>query len=79
MRLVNKIDDYLIDKEYKIIIKKNQINIINYDEIIEFSLTRVSIKYQNQIFIIEGTNLVISKMIDDEVLITGNIISVRIN
>lgn len=79
MKLVNRLDDYLNDREYKIIMKHNQINIINYDDIIDFSLTKVSIRYRKQIFIIEGMNLVISKMIDNEVLITGNISNVRIN
>lgn len=79
MNILNRIDNYLYDKEYKIIIKMNEVNIINYDEIIEFSLTKVSIKYRNKIIIIEGKNLVISKMLDDEVLITGIISNVRIN
>ena len=76
---MNRLDNYLYDKEYKIIIKENYINIINYDEIKDFSLTKVSIKYQNKIIIIEGKNLVISKMVENEVLITGNIINIRIN
>lgn len=79
MNILNRIDNYLYDKEYKIIIKINEVNIINYDEIIEFSLDKVSIRYKNKKIIIEGQNLVISKMLDDEVLITGNISNVRIN
>lgn len=79
MKLIDRIDNYLCDKEYKIIIKENKINIVNYDEIIDFSLTKISIKYNKKIITIEGNNLVISKMIDDEVLITGSISLIRIN
>ncbi len=79
MKLKNKLDRYLYDREYKIIIKENYVNIINYDEIIDFNLTNISIKYQNKIISIEGKNLTISKMIEDEVLITGNISNIRIN
>jgi len=79
MKLMNRLDDYLYDREYKIIIKENYVNIINYDEIIDFSLNKVSVKYKNKIIIIEGKNLIISKMVENEVLIIGNIFIIRIN
>lgn len=79
MKLVDRLEDYLYDNEYKIIVKKNQVDIVNYDEIIDFSLNKISIKYRNKIFVIEGTNMVISKMLDNEILITGNISNLRIN
>lgn len=79
MKLVDRLEDYLYDNEYKIIVKKNQVDIVNYDEIIAFSLNKISVKYRNKIFVIEGTNMVISKMLDNEILITGNISNLRIN
>lgn len=79
MKLINKLDRYLCDQEYKIIIKENYVDIINYDEIVDFSLTKISLKYKNKIIIIEGTNLIISKMIDNEVLINGKLSNIRIN
>jgi len=79
MKLIDRLDNYLSDKEYKIIIKENYINIVNYDEIVDFSLTKISVKYKNKIIIIEGINLSIAKMIEEEVLITGNISNISIN
>ena len=79
MKIINKINNYLEDNEYKIIIKDKQINIINYDEIIDFTLNRISIKYKEKIITIEGNQLYIIKMIEDEVLISGNIQVIRIN
>ncbi len=79
MKLINKLDYYLYNREYKIIIKENSVNIINYDEIIDFNVTSISVKYRNKIIIVDGKNLIISKMIKDEVLITGEIIAIRIN
>ena len=79
MKILDRIDNYLYDKEYRIIIKMNEVNIINYDEIIEFSLTKVSLRYNEKLIIVEGNNLVISKMLDNEVLIIGNICNIRIN
>ena len=79
MKLRDRLDTYLYDREYKIIIKENYVNIINYDEIIDFTLNKISVKYQGKTIIIEGANLTISKMVIDEVLVTGKITNIRIN
>lgn len=79
MRLINKLDRYLEDKNCEIIIKENKVDIINFKEIIDFSTNKISLKCDDKIINIEGKNLIISKMLDDELLITGIIFSVRIN
>lgn len=79
MKIMDRLDNYLYDREYRLIIKENYVNIINYDEIVDFNLTKISVKYKNKKIVIEGTNLAINKMIEDEVLITGNITNISIN
>ena len=79
MKVLNRLDNYLSDKEYKMIVKKKCIDIINYSEIIDFSPQKVSIKYNNKVIIVDGKNLTISKMEDNEVLISGTISNIRIN
>ena len=73
MKLNDYIDRYWIDKTYSITIKNNYIYIINYIEIIDFSSSKIVIKHQKGITTIIGTNLIISKMLKDELLITGKI------
>ena len=79
MKLISKLDRYLEDKNYEIIIKENEVNIINFKEIIDFSVSKISLKCDNKIINIEGKNLTISKMLDDELLVTGTIYNIRIN
>ncbi len=79
MKIMNRLDNYLYDREYKIIIKENYVNVINYSEIVDFSTTKISLKYKDKIIIIEGTNLVISKMVDNEIVVIGCISNIRIN
>ncbi len=79
MKLTDRFNNYIEDREYKIIIKENYLNIVNYDEIVDFSLNKVSVKIKNKIIIVEGTRLAISKMLECEVLITGNISNLSIN
>ena len=78
MKIMNRLDNYLYDREYRIIIKENYVNIVNYDEIIDFNSNKISVKYKNKLITIEGLNLTINKMLEDEILITGNISNISI-
>ena len=78
MNILNKLDRYITDKTYKIIIKKNNINIINYTEIKDFSNNKVVINNTEGTTSIFGENLVVSKMQDNEVLITGEIKTIEL-
>lgn len=79
MKIIDKLDRYLNDREYKIIIKDNYLDLVNYDEIIDFSIGKISVKIQDKIITVEGKNLTISKMVENEVLITGIIFNISIN
>lgn len=78
MRLFNKLNNYINDSEYRVIIGSNYVNIVNYIKILDFtsSIIRVENKYGKTI--VNGSNLVISKMLDDEILIVGNIKSINV-
>ena len=79
IKLVRSIDNYINDKKFSILYKNNKLDIINYTKITDFSDTKISISYLDSKYIIIGTNLVISKMLEEEVLITGNIEGISFN
>ena len=79
IKLVRVLDNYVNDKKFSIIYKNNRLDIINYSKILDFSDTKISVNYLDNIYIITGTNLVISKMMEEELLITGNIESISFN
>ena len=80
MKALNRLNNYLDDNEFKITIYEDEkVDIVNYDSIIDFNLKEVIVSVNNKKVIIEGINLTINKMLDNEVLITGLISSVRIN
>ena len=72
MKLVNRMESYLNDNDCKITIKKNKININNYQEILDFSPEKIIVRCEDKIYIIEGTDLTIVKMLDNELLVIGN-------
>ena len=79
MKIFDKLDRYLVESEYKVTIKNDKVHIINYTEIIDFSSTKIVIKYNKGTMTINGLNLVVSKMLEEELLVTGKITSLVYN
>lgn len=80
MKAINRLNNYLNDKEFRITVYEDKkVNIVNYDNIIDFDLNKVIVKVNDKKVIIEGLNLTINKMLDNEVLILGSISNIRIN
>ena len=71
--LFRVIEEYISEKEFSMIYKNNNLNVINYTKILDFSSTTISFCDNRHTYHVEGSNLVISKMFEDEILITGNI------
>lgn len=78
MRLFNKLNNYINDSEYRVIIGNNYVNIVNYIKIIDFTSSAIRVENKYGKTIVNGSNLVISKMLDDEILIVGNINNISV-
>lgn len=78
MKILDKFNDYISENEYKIIITDSYINIVNYIEILDFNSTKISIRHSKGVTVIEGIDLVVSKMVSDEILITGKFMCVNL-
>lgn len=70
---LNNIRNYILEEEFKIILKKNKLNIVNYIEILDFNDFEIKIKYSDGILLVSGSELRLKKILNDELLIEGNI------
>lgn len=71
MKNINDLRNYLTESEFKITILKNKINLINYESIEHFDANKIMIKSDSGLIVINGKNLVVTRLLIDEVLITG--------
>lgn len=69
--------EYIYDRNFQVIILNNMVNILNYIDIVSFSDSKIIIKYDKGTLLINGSNLVIGKMLNDELLIKGKIINIE--
>lgn len=76
--LFKELFNIIKNNDLKITIINNKIDIINYKEILDFSFEKIKIKCENKIISIYGDDLIINKLLKDEVLILGDIIDIKI-
>lgn len=77
MRLLNDFRSFILEDEFSIHIYQNKINVVNYERIGHFDSREVRIYHANGEFIIKGTNLVVSKLMQTEILVVGIIKSIE--
>ena len=75
--MLNRLRNYINDNNWKITVFNRTVNIVNYIDIILLEENRISVKYQNGIITVLGDNLTVNKMLDQEMLITGDIKSIE--
>jgi sporulation protein YqfC len=78
MRAINKLRTYILEDEFRINILQDKINIINFTKIGSISETSIEVYNDDNKIVINGKNLVISKLLNNEMLITGIIKSVEL-
>lgn len=74
----NRIKNYIEDNEFHFDIFIDHIYIANYEKIVSLSDTRVSFVAQNKKITLTGNKLSLIKMLDDELLIQGNLTKVEL-
>ncbi|MBO6195240.1 MAG: YabP/YqfC family sporulation protein [Bacilli bacterium] len=78
MKIFDDVRNYIGENNFRIILYKDKVDIINYEELNEISDNRIIVK-SNKTLIINGKNLKLNKMLNKEVLIIGEISSINFN
>ena len=78
MKLFNNIRNYIGEDEFKIVVYKDKINIINYKDINDIKDNRIVVSSDNEV-LINGLNLKVQKVLDNELLISGLVKEIIIN
>lgn len=70
--------DYIQDNEFRFMFNSIGLNVVNYSKINFMEDSKISLNYKNGILTIKGNNLRIQKLLDDEILIVGNIQNIEL-
>ena len=77
--MFSSIKDFVNDKKFSIYILDNCININNYQDIITLEENRITVSSSYKIIVIKGNHLSITKLLDNEIVITGEYKEVLFN
>ena len=72
MNIVDGIRSYILENDLKITIVNKKINIVNYKDIGHFDSDKIVVKTDGKDIIVKGSDLVVSKLMNSEILITGD-------
>lgn len=73
MGLLRKFENLVLENEFKINYISNCLNIVNYLDISHFDSNKIMVNYKDGIVTVLGKNLVVSRLVSDELLIEGSI------
>lgn len=75
---IHKFRSYLLEDRFSMNVLKNKVEISNYLDIGHFDTNKIIIKYDEGEVRILGDNLIISRLMNDSILIKGNIFNIEL-
>ena len=77
MLIIDNIKNFLYDKKYFINIFDNYIHVFNYIKLNDFNDSMIKLSFLDFDLIIKGKNLFITKMLKNELLIKGELLTME--
>ena len=77
MKIIRNFRSFLLEDNFEIHIYPNKINIVNYSSMGHFDSNKIIVYHDSGHITIKGEDLVVAKLLIDEVLITGSITSIE--
>lgn len=78
MDISKKLRSYILEDEFQLNVFLDKVNIVNYSSIGHFDSNKVIVRYHGGSVNITGNNLVVSRLLNDEILITGSIKNIEL-
>ena len=75
--MFERVREYIKDDEFRLVLFSDRVYITNYFEILTLNNKRISINNGNNLIVIKGEDLVLNKLLDKEILITGKILTIE--
>lgn len=72
------IREFIDSEEFRLTLLKDRVNIVNYSALLQIDSKEMILRNDSSKIIIHGNHLVLSKLLDEEVLITGEISSIEV-
>jgi len=76
--MFDRVKNYIVDNEFRLTLYVDMLHMINYTKIVSLEENRIVILSRIKRIIITGEQLHLNKLLDDELLIKGNIKNIEV-
>ena len=76
--MLERVNNYINDKEFYFTVYENKAHIINFTRIIILEDNYISLQTYHKKITISGNSLVLNKLLENEMLISGNITKIEV-
>lgn len=76
--MLERIKKYIVDDEERVIYFDNKVYIVNFIKILDINYENIMVRGKNKLIIIRGNNLSLRKLLEREVLISGDIKAIEV-
>lgn len=76
--MLERIKKYIVDDEERVIYFDNKVYIVNFIKILDINYENIMVRGKNKLIIIRGNNLSLRKLLEREVLISGDIKTIEV-
>ena len=77
--MLDRLTNYINDNTFRFTVYENTIHVINYKRILILEEDRILFQSKNQKIKIEGEGLILKKILNQEMLITGKIYKIEVS
>ena len=77
--MLDRLTNYINDNTFRFTVYENTIHVLNYKRILILEEDRISFQSKNQKIKIEGEGLILKKILNQEMLITGKIYKIEVS
>ena len=71
--MLKDLKTYILENDFRVNFVQGKINIVNYTSIDHFDVDKIVIRHSEGVVIVKGESLIITKLLGDEMLISGKI------
>lgn len=76
--MLDRLYEYVSDNKFRFTVYDNQFHVINFKRILSLEENYVSVLSNNKKITVTGSNFILNKLVEDELLITGNITKIEV-
>ena len=70
--------EYIDSNEFQLTLLNERVNVENYDKLLQISSNEIVFTTSDKKIVVTGRNLAINKLLDNELLITGEIFKIEV-